>query len=156
MKVQTMKAIYLAVPVLLFLLSSCSPTKVAVAPDDAYKLDCPGSSDVFLSVEFDKDKNPVGIGGGEPVDPRVPNEKFAKQGNNICWVAVNSDGSRSDIKFAILFAPDNNPNPTNDWQNLNVNDRAPVGLAYKYSVWSEFSDINKPDSYLDPRIVIHN
>ena len=127
------------------LLGGCGTNKVSTADAEPMAVPAwcsnpdPAAKEVAVAVKFDATGQPTGVS---------VNPVLVKPGGKICWRAVDSAGQEISRKFAIIYGPADQPNANQNWQFINVWPQVPIGVEYKYTIWS---DTNK---FLDPRIVI--
>jgi hypothetical protein len=121
---------------------------------------CNGNPDILLSVQFDNDMQPIGIGGGDSTGLGNPNNKRVTKDRRVCWVAINDSGmvqTSSDYDFAVLFTPDDNPTIDAPHESINIHPNAPSNAPYKYTIWTQpiVDGDARICSFLDPMFVIN-
>ncbi len=109
-----------------------------------------------LSVIFDGNDSPIGVGGGDPVDPTLQNDKNVSKDAKICFVATDSNGEYKDVDFDILFSPEQKlSEPKKTYKKVKFAAGLVEGLEFKYTIVVADEDNTGKCTFLDPRFVIN-
>ena len=81
--------------------------------------------------------------------------RLVNKGRKICWKAVGLNGGGTNFKIAILFSPGDHRTLQSEVL-LSVHPSAFKSLQFKYTVVTDVSLDDQPNTWFDPKIIIRN